>query len=348
MINFINKFSTNDEFLSKKASLNEMEHFAAYTSDDDLIHLKNDLMPICLVDKSDGDRFKIVQGKAWNINDYPLDTFVPIGIVVVPASHGHYDAGKKCAIMSLNEMNCSTPQTGANSPQGMYWGVYNQDIASLPNLNQVPYVGSNGNVGASVIGQTYDAYLPSDHPQFNKVDNPYDTKTKYRFNDSNKYIPSPYNNDGTFNPNYSLITSPSSTANCLADFDGYNNTKKILEVRGTKDYSTWKPTNTNESDYPAASCCDMYSTYGTNQGEWYLPSAGELGYAVVRQQAINDTISKLISAGVTNASTVSLNLYWSSSEGIRYYARYVDFNNGYVYSSYSKNNRRYVRACRLV
>ena len=301
---------------------------------------------ICVADTTDGDKLKILDGATWTNEKYPIDKFIPIGVVVVPASHEHYADGK-CAIMSLNHMNCSTPQTGANSPQGMYWGVYGTDIASLPNLDQVPYVGSNGNVGASVIGQTSYAYLPSDHSQFNKVANPYDNKTKYLYNDSDKYIPSPYNNDGTFNPNYSLTTSPSSTANCLADFDGYNNTKKIIEVRGSKDYQSWKPTYNNEADYPAASCCDMYSTYGTNQGEWYLPSEGELGYAVVRQQAINDTISKLISAGVTNASTVSLSSYWSSSEYSSYYARGVYFSNGYV-CYYYKHSNACVRACRLV
>lgn len=277
---------------------------------------------------------------------HKLSDYTPIGVVIVPASHGHYTDGK-CAIMSLNHMNCDTPQTGANLPQDIYWGVYGTDIASLPNLDQVPYVGSNGNVGDNVIGQTNYAYLPSDHPQFNKVDNPYDNKTKYYYNDSDKYIPSPYNNDETFNPNYSLVTSPSSTANCLADFDGYNNTKKILEVRGSKDYQSWKPTSDNRADYPAASCCDMYSTYGTNQEEWYLPSAGELGYAVVRQQAINDTISKLISAGVTNVSTVSLDAYWSSSEYSSHNARYVIFSSGRVGSG-DKNTNNYVRACRLV
>lgn len=274
---------------------------------------------------------------------HKLSDYTPIGLTVVPASHNHYADGK-CAIMSLNEMNCNTPQTGANSPQGMYWGVYGTDIASLPNLSQVPYVGSNGNVGANVIGQADIAYLPSDHQRFNRVDNPYDIKTKYCFNDNKKYVPSPYNNDGTFNPNYSLTTSPSSTANCLADFDGYNNTKKILEVRGSKDYSSWKPTYDNEPDYPAASCCDMYSTYGTNQGEWYLPSCGELGYAVVRQQAINDTISKLISDGVTNVNTVSSDYYWSSSEDGKYTIRRIYFQDGDINTSFRNNNRNSVRA----
>lgn len=278
---------------------------------------------------------------------HKLSDYTPIGLTVVPASHNHY-ADDKCAIMSLNHMNCNMPQTGANSVQSMSWGDDSVDISSLPNLDQVPYVGSNGNVEASVIGQTNYAYLPSDHPDFTAVANPYDTKTKYYYNNSDKYIPSPYNNDGTFNPNYSLTTSPSSTANCLADFDGYNNTKKIIEVRGSKDYSSWKPGQYTQEDYPAASCCDMYFIQGTNQGEWYLPSAGELGYVFVRIQSINDTISKLISAGVTNASTVSLSYYWSSSERSSNRARYVYFVDGRVCHTGYKYIKNYVRAFHLV
>lgn len=299
---------------------------------------------VCMYGISEG---KLIIVNDWDSSKYPIDKYPPVGVVVVPASHGHYSDGK-CAIMSLNHMNCDTPQTGANSPRDMSWGVYEIDISSLPNLDRVPYVGSNGNVGASVIGQASKAYLPSDSPRFTAVANPYDNKTKYYYNNSDKYIPSPYNNDGTFNPNYSLTTSPSSTANYLADFDGYGNTKKILEVRGSKDYSTWKPAHNNYADYPAASCCDMYSTYGTNQGEWYLPSAGELGYAVVRQQTINDIISKLISAGVTKASTVSLYSYWSSSEYSSDHAGYAGFDNGHVGSFHDKNSYYFVRACRLV
>lgn len=318
-----------------------------WPTESDIVESKDaNYADICVANKNDGDKLIIIKGDKWTAEKYPIDTYVPIGVVVVPASHNHYADGK-CAIMSLNNMNCDTPQMGANSSQYMYWGIYDQDIVSLPNLDQVPYVGSNGNVGADVIGQIDIANLPSDHPDFNKVTNPYDTKTKYSDN-RNKYIPSPYNNDGTFNPNYSLVTSPSSTANCLADFDGYNNTKKIIEVRGTKDYSTWKPTKYNEADYPAASCCDMYSTYGTNQGEWYLPSAGELGYAVVRQQAISDTINKLISAGVTNAKTVLSYYYFSSSEFSSRYAIDVSFSSGYVGNNNNKNNPNPVRAYRLV
>ena len=299
---------------------------------------------ICVYDTNKSS-LAIIKEAEWSASAYPIATYVPVGIVVVPASHGHYENGK-CAIMSLNHMNCNTPQTGG-SDQNMYWGDRSTDIDTLPNLDEVPYVGSNGNVGDTIIGVTGDAFLPSDYSGFTKVANPYDNGTNYYSNDSNKYIPSPYMNDGTFNPNYSLTDSPSSTSNCLSDFDGYNNTKKILEVRGSKDYSTWKPTYNNEAAYPAASCCDMYSTVGIPQGSWYLPACGELGYVCVRRQALDSSINKLIQGGVSSANVFESDSYWSSSEYSSAYARIVGLNSGYV--TYNiKNYINSVRAFALV
>ena len=299
---------------------------------------------ICVYDVNKGS-LAIIKAAEWSASKYPIATYVPVGIVVVPASHGHYTDGK-CAIMSLNHMNCSSPTTGG-SAQNMYWGVYGTDIDTLENLDKVPYVGSNGSVGDTVIGVTEKAYLPSDHSRFTKVANPYDPGTKYYYNDSDKYIPSPYMNDGTFNPNYSMTGSPSSAANCLSDFDGKGNTQKIIEVRGSKDYSSWTPSATTQADYPAASCCDMYSTVGIPQGNWYLPACGELGYLVPRRQALDDSLNKLIQGGVSSANVLVSASYWSSSEYSASGARYVSLYNGSVYSSI-KDSDFYVRAFALV
>lgn len=297
---------------------------------------------VCMYGISEG---KLIIVNDWDASKYPIDKYPPIGVVVVPGSHGHYEGGK-CAIMSLNHMRYDTPTTGGNV-QYMCWGDSSIDISSLPNLDKVPYVGSNGNVGDTVIGVTGSAYLPSDYSKFTAVTNPYDNGTNYYYNDSDKYIPSPYNNDGTFNPNYSLTDSPSSTGNCLSDFDGYNNTKKILEVRGSKDYSSWLPTDVEE-DYPAASCCDMYSTVGIPQGSWYLPSAGELGYTVPRRQALDDCLTKLKDAGLSQVSNlVSIN-YWSSSESSSGLARSVGLYSGKVDEGNMDSDTYYVRAFALV
>lgn len=297
---------------------------------------------ICAYDGTNKRFFRFVDEEATdNIKKY-----TPIGIVVVPTSHGHYE-DNKCAIMSLNYINCNTPTTGKVS-KSMYWGTYSTDIDTLPNLDQVPYIGSGGTVGDAVISTSGYADLPSDFSEFTEVTNPYDPKTKYySISPSHKYVPSPYNSNETFNPNYSLTDSPSSTANCLSDFDGYGNTKKILVVRGDKDYSLWLPTYNIEADYPAASCCDMYFTIGTNQGDWYLPAEGELGYTCVRRQALDNSLNKLIQSGVSSINVLASTRHWSSSEHSALYAMGVNLNGGNVDYS-NKNYALYVRAFTLV
>lgn len=245
---------------------------------------------------------KLIIVNDWDSSKYPIDKYPPIGVVVVPGSHGHYEGGK-CAIMSLNYMSCDTPTTGGK-PQLMRIG--DELVLSEINGNKQYNVYTNGNnneVTNKVTGYSdSNVYLPSDKSTFTAVTNPYDKGTNYSRNYSyTKYAPSPYNNDGTFNTEYARTTSPSTDENGFSDFNGYSNTKKILDVRGTKDYSTWKPTFDNKSDYPAVSCCDMYFTPGTKQGDWYLPADGELGYVTVRQKIIENALNKLSENGVVNA-----------------------------------------------
>lgn len=299
---------------------------------------------ICVYNVNSG-KLAIIKSAEWSASAYPIATYVPVGIVAVPASHGHYEGGK-CAIVSLNHMNCDTPTIGGSS-QFLCWGTYETDIDTLPNLDQVPYVGSNGTVGGTVIGTSGGAYLPSDFSQFTAVANPYDNKTKYHYNDEKYYAPSPYKNDETFNTEYYRITPPSSTANCLADFDGYNNTKNILTIRGDKDYSNWKPGQYVMADYPPASCCDMYFTPGTKQGDWYLPSEGELGYMVVRRQTIEDSLNKLIKGGVSSANIFAHYFYWSSSHYSGDKTASVGVFDGGVFG-YNVGSACYVRAFALV
>ena len=121
--------------------------------------------------------------------------------------------------------------------------------------------------------------------------------------------------------------------------------KKIITQRGTKDYNSWIPGKATEADYPAASCCDMFYTEGTYQGDWYLPACGELGYIMPSFNKINNIIDKMrtvydSSIGVELGTD---NAYWSSMEYNNFNARRVSTLNGYV-SHGSKYNDYCVRA----
>lgn len=300
---------------------------------------------ICLYDKT-ADKLIIVKGDLFSIDYFPADKYTPVGIVVVPGTHNVYGDGS-CGVMSLKPMNCDTPSTGGTSEQSMYWGVYGTDISALPNLDQVPIVGSGSNVGnasSTVTDEKYYAYLPSD--KFSAVQCPHDTDAYY-YSSSSSYnqAPSPYLTDGSRNPGYYQTSSPSSSSNALADFDGIGNTEKIIAQRGTKDYNSWTPGRATEADYPAASCCDMFHTEGTSQGDWYLPACGELDYIMPPFNKINDAIGKMRTAYGSSVG-VELNtysVYWSSTEYSSYGARRVDAGNGYVSGS-NKNGSNYVRA----
>lgn len=267
---------------------------------------------------------------------YPADNYTPIGVVVIPASHNVYNDGS-CGVMSLKPMNCSTPATGGTSEQSIRCGVYGTDISTLRNLNRVP-TGNQAN--GLPTGESSYAHLPSDN--FSGTQCAHDTDVYYN---SSPYIPSPYLTDGSRNPGYYQTTSPSSSNNALADFDGRGNTNKIITQRGNKDYSSWKPTYNTEADYPAASCCDMFYTEGTQQGDWYLPACGELGYIMPNLKKINEAITKMRNAyGSSVGVTLDTHyIYWSSSEYNRNDAHGVNMNIGLV-GHYSKANSCYVRA----
>lgn len=272
------------------------------------------------------------------LSSYPSDIYTPIGIVVIPASHDVYGDGS-CGVMSLKPMNCDTPSTGGTSEQSMHWGVYGTDISELSNLNQVP----TGNTSNGIpTGQTSNAYLPSD--KFSSTQCAHDTDTFYSRNISD-FIPSPYLTDGSRNPGYYQTTSPSSSSNALADFDGIGNTEKIITQRGTKNYNSWTPGRTTEADYPAASCCDMFHTEGTSQGDWYLPACGELGYIMPHFNKINKSISNMrqVYGSSVGVELGTYNGYWLSTECSSGNARNMYMGNGYIQDR-DKNNNFYVRA----
>lgn len=290
---------------------------------------------VCVFDGTNKRFFRFVDSGATD----DIKKYTPIGVVVIPTSHNVYGTGE-CGVMSLKAMDCDTPDEGSiseQSMQAMRWGV-STDIPTLPTLIQVP----RGNTSDGIpTGQDAAAFLPSD--KFSSVQCAHDMDAYY----FRTYEPAPssYLTDGSRNPGYYQTTSPSSSDNALADFDGKGNTQKILEVRGEKDYSLWKPGRNTLTDYPAASCCDMFYTDGTQQGDWYLPACGELGYIIPPFNKINKTITNLKN---TYSSSIGVELntervYWSSTQDVSYSARCIYTYDGHIWN-YNKGYPQYARA----
>ena len=296
----------------------------------------------------DGEKNVVADPNGFSL---PSSGYTPIGIVVIPASH--MDDGQP-RMMSTRWMSCNDPENGSVLPSSMVWGTAT-DLSGLTNFTEVPIIAryddeTHGGVTALTEPQTIYrvfgyAFLPSDYPSWTGEINPEDEGTRWKQSDTyltasgavssyNFYAPSPYAKDGTPNPLYRATSYSGGTiSNALSYFDGRHQTDVILEARGEKDYGSWKPSTGTPEDYPAASCCDMYHTVGTAQGDWYLPSQAELGYVVARLGVIKESLSKI--NGMLNLSQFWL---WSSNETDSTYAKAIRMLNGHV-ASFSYKDR---------
>lgn len=269
--------------------------------------------------------------KHWKKNE------TPIGVVVIPASHGVLKEGSgvinQCGVVSIVPMNCDTPDTGGTSEQTIYWGGKGTDIIDksdgigrydsisdgLTNYQRVACDTISGTNRTTGLDRT--AYLPRQGS----------IGAKPTFYSDSTQAASPYIGDdlmsGGYNKYYGTteFDTGGEIKNVLADFKGIVNTKIITDLATAQsDWKTKGKAITNNSDagyYPAACCCARFKTTGTKAfidcsneelkkgtGFWYLPAEGELGYILPRLFDINDTIGKL-----NKAYRVGVQLSWSTS-----------------------------------
>lgn len=275
-------------------------------------------------------------------------SYEPVGVVVIPTSHDVYGTGE-CGVMALMSASLDTPDTGQTSNASITWGTYGTNYPELTNFDKVVRMGTtNNNISDNIDGLSSYGYLPlMQSGMSSKFECPHDTKAKYYnlTSSSYGYIPSPYLNDGSRNPDYYTTDSPSSIYNAMSDFAGKSNTEFLCSKATSQ--PDWKTDGTISNSYnagyhAAACCCWRFHTPGTNQGDWYLPACGELGYVTPRYDMINDTISALQTHFGKTLCPLDTNSYWSSSEYGASLARSVYFNNGSVGTS-SRHNSYYVR-----
>ena len=241
--------------------------------------------------------------------------YVPSGVEIIPPYHDIYGNGK-AGIISLKNMDIDKPFEGTTSTSvKMCWGP-NKDIPGLLNGSRVNVIGETGltmqNFGYLIKNGVYN--YPSGH------------------------IPNPYKSNRLRNPDY--YTTSVTANNALSDLNGKTNTQIIVTARGEKDYNTWKPGNA-VNDYPAASVCDMYHTIGTKSGDWYLPSAGELGYLMAFWNEVQDCFNtiKNVYGEEYAVNPLDGDALWTSTENQAKNARYVETNNGLGYTDKNANYR---------
>lgn len=114
------------------------------------------------------------------------------------------------------------------------------------------------------------------------------------------------------------------------------NTQQCLSKTANQDpYIYAGVTNNSNNGYsPAACCCVAYSTPSTKQGDWYLPSPGELYQIYANKTAINEKRKTIKGSGFSEDLS-----YWSSREYSSNYEYIVELDNGRIYGG-NKNNAR--------
>ena len=253
-----------------------------------------------------------------------------VGVCVIPDG---LLPDRKARFMSV--LAITTESTAGSTSENYFSWSNNRKTVLSKQYTELPCVGLNEDNGTGVITNQvehsyYKSFMPSDSENsyftaLTALTNPYDSVTKFAFNDSDHHIPSPFMNNGAFNENYSTLFTTDGTAfdNALSDFDGFRNTQILIK----------------DADVVAAKHCAIFNP-GYGNGKWYLPAVGELGFIMPRFEVINSKLSALGSSGVQLDADSE---YWSSTEYDGFDAWYVGTTSGAVSGNYKYENK-YVRA----
>ena len=315
MAKFITKFDTTAEYNSAKSNF-DLPH-VSLTKDNMIVHYHPiSSLAVGTYLYNDG-----TTGTTANSN--------VVGVCVIPDG---LLPDRKARFMSVKAITTETTENDIINE--INWADNTRTL--LPKqYTEIPCVGLNEDNETGVITNQvkhsyYKGFMPSDSENsyftaLTALTNPYDSVTKFAFNDSDHHIPSPFMNNGAFNENYSTLFTTDGTAfdNALSDFDGFRNTQILIK----------------DDDVVAAKHCAIFNP-GYGNGKWYLPAAGELGFIMPRFEVINSKLSALGSSGVQLDAGGE---YWSSTEYDDYDAWYVGTTSGVV-SGAGKYENKYVRA----
>lgn len=258
----------------------------------------------------------------------------PIAVVVVPASHT--ENGKvKC--MSLVNMSITTPEEGGDYSKCAFGsgdtGVsYSSIVTNVNGTTTVSYF-DRGQIASDVLYATVSNFMSAT-----------DENVSYNSSGGTNLIPSPYSIAGGKNSLYF------DTQSCTSDMDGKGNTQRMLDLATQSgiDWSDTIPTNVRtENCFQAAFCCNRYHTIGTNAGDWYFPSIGELGYLRARHLRIQEALNEIPNAARFSDIYTTMQSSTQKSEAVCWALNYYQaagMSGGYNNPCDKTQARDYIRA----
>ena len=221
---------------------------------------------------------------------------------------------------SLGYTSTSSCTGGTKCPFGNYWNCTASEIKTeLTNkiteleklIEQLQQNGSSGDLSNCTIGDIlYSDMSCNTNVVISKtpIGVIFDVTNKLAIGleESNQYWSTEYFDV----PGLNNITSELAA---IADWQGKNNTKLVLEYCKTKGKSC-----------PAFEYVNSYKTEGTLAGDWYLPAMGELYAIYGNKDVLNITLGKI------GGTKLQGNYYWSSSTYTNASAWRLPFINGNV------------------
>ena len=243
---------------------------------------------------------RIMKPEVFDKND---DYWTADSIVVVPFKH---TGDGSVRVMALNYASVLTPSEGGN---GEAITVGNNSDRIDPTdmcLDFVTFSSYDEQTDADTYGLTEDGNMPSDSLDSSKH-NPYDEETNYSQSASQKFLPSPYNNDGSMNNAYHSLGVYSMYNQPFKNMDGRKNTETALKNIGNDSAIYAQTVDQDILLSPTFVACARYSsvlkpcTFDSNKTveenletmPWYLPSAGELGYYMARKGRIDYALQQI-------------------------------------------------------
>lgn len=358
-------FQTQEDFNNGNAELTIP--WVSYTVETNTVTYKSSAIADVagIIVCSNGTTRKYLTASDYSSKGAP-DGFTAIGVVVIPKSH---TADGKGRMVSLNFMSVADPDNGtpvydfntaSESNLNIYWGGNNvdTDIPILP----LPYIGvSNdianlpsqqtlvGTVNYGLLAENISVVADGSETGMTTESrcvygkNPYDTETQWGSipdlsldnpNPNSPLIPSPYLSNESINP----IFRSEGTAGVALNGKEYTNILLNLSTAQANWRTDSTITNSYSANYYPAACTTWrYHTIGTSQGDWYLPSIGELLYIPARAKQIQEALDAIGGVLKFNGEEVmvtysfrdmSLLYAWSSSEFNGSTARVVDTYEG--------------------
>ena len=223
----------------------------------------------------DGSGIKTVPLSGWKDS---LGT--PVGVVLIGEN---FIPDGKARIISLNDAG------------NFAW--VDDDYYNNPIIKSFTSVPITDNAGSTTTGSSeWVGFLPSDNSDWNGPQSYVDPLTKYH-ESADLFIPSPYLNDGSFNPAYATELDG---GNALSDFNGLSNTETLKNI--------------SDRIFYAANACWNYKDIANSNLQWYLPAAGELGFLMSRYKLINTSIQAVDGTPFEEGS------FWSSTAYIDNYS----------------------------